>query len=76
MVMKIKSIKWEQFVEMRLREGCKVSYIVDELASITAQSPTTVWNWKAGKHKPTEAAQRLLDIWWHLPEEARKAFYP
>jgi hypothetical protein len=34
-----------------------------------------VWNWKKGTHKPTKAAQRLLTIWWYLPEQARRILY-
>lgn len=74
--MKMQTVDWEKFVAMRLREGTKLTYAIEELARITAQGTSTVWNWKMGKYKPTRAAQRLLDIWWHLPEEARKTFFP
>lgn len=71
-----KNIDWKGYVELRLRQGAKITRIMAELADITAQSPATVWNWKKGRYKPTKAAQRLLDIWWNLPEPARKEFFP
>ena len=75
MDMKRRTIEWQQFVDMRLREGKKITAIVDELAHITGQSAATVWKWKKGEKAPGIAAQRLLDIWWYLPEEESKAFF-
>lgn len=70
-----KNVDWKGYVAMRLRDGVKITRIMAELADITAQSPATVWNWKAGTHRPTKAAQRLLDIWWALPEEQRSIYF-
>lgn len=71
----MKNVEWQEYVALRQREGARVSQITHELASITAQSPATVWNWLAGKKGPSRAAQRLLNIWWHLPPEQRDAFF-
>lgn len=62
----------QRYITDRLAEGAKLTHVVGELAAITTASERTVWRWVKGSGVPTDAALKLISVWYRLTSQERQ----
>lgn len=62
----------QRYIADRKAEGAKLTQIVGELSAITGTSRRTAWRWVKGHSVPSDAALRLLRLWYSMSDTERE----